>query len=111
MQKGFGIAALVLAIVSIFVPVLGPWLTILAGALAAMSYGTGFALGLSAIIINVINIFVLSPTVWLAMAAGAVAASVGKSWMSVGTILFVAQAASLVVLVTLHAKKKVPNAS
>ncbi len=105
MQKSLGIAALVVAIVAIFVPVLGPWLTVVVGALAAFAYGPGFALGLSAIIINVINIFVLSPTVWLAMGANALAASHGKSILSVGTFLFSAQLIALIILIIANNKK------
>lgn len=107
MQKGLGISALVLAIVSIFIPVLGPWLTVVAAALAAFAYGPGFALGLSSIIINLVNIFVLSPTVWLAMGANAAAVSQGgKSVLSVGTTLFVAQAIALAVLIVFNMKQK-----
>lgn len=105
MQKSLGIAALVIAIISIFIPLLGPWLTIVAGALAAFAFGQGFALGLSAIIINLINIFVLSPTVWLAMGASALAAEQGKSIMSVGTVLFVAQAIALATLIISNKKR------
>ncbi len=105
MQKSLGIAALVIAVVSIFIPVLGPWLTIIAGALAAFAYGKGFALGLSAIIINLVNIFALSPTVWLAMGASAMAAEQGKSIMSVGSVLFVAQAIAIAILILSNKNK------
>lgn len=101
MQKSLGIAALVIAIVSIFIPVIGPWLTIVAGALAAFAYGEGFALGLSSIIINLVNIFGMSPTVWLSIAA-----EQGKSMASLGTILFVAQVIALAVLVVFNKKQK-----
>ena len=106
MQKGLGIAALVIAIVSIFIPLGGPWLTIVAGALAAFAYGSGFALGMAAIIINIVNVFLLSPTVWLAMGVNAFAASQGKSIMSVGTILFSVQVTAAVVLFVLNSKQK-----
>jgi len=99
MQKSLGIAALVIAIVSIFIPVYGAYLTIVAGALAA--YGEGFALGLSSIIINLVNIFGMSPTVWLSIAA-----EQGKSMASLGTILFVAQVIALAVLVVFNKKQK-----
>lgn len=111
MQKGLGIAALVIAIVSIFIPVLGPWLTILAEALAAFSFGPGFALGFSSIVINLVNIFFMSPTVWIAEGVSAIAAEQGKSLMSGGTILFVAQAIALAVLIILNAKQKAPTAA
>jgi hypothetical protein len=105
MQKSLGITALVLAIVSIIIPFIGPWLTIIAGALAAFAYGPGFVLGLSAIIINLVNIFMLSPTVWIAMGVSTIAASHGKSMLSVGTILFAAQAISLTLLIISNKKK------
>lgn len=110
MQKSLGISALVIAIIAIFIPVLGPWLTILVGGLAAFAYGPGFALGVAAIVINLVNIFVLSPTIWLAMGANAHLASQGKSAMSVGTTLFVAQAIALGVLVYMNKKRKIDAA-
>ena len=95
-----------IAIVSIFIPILGPWHTIVAGALAAFAYGEGFALGLSSIIINLVNIFGMSPTVWIAMGTSALAAEQGKSIVSGGTILFVAQVIALAALVVFNKKQK-----
>lgn len=80
MQKGLGIVALVIAIISIFIPVAGPWLTILTGAVAAFVYGEGFALGLSSII-NMINIFVRSSALWFAMGARAIAGEQDGEWL------------------------------
>lgn len=106
MQKALGIAALIVAIVSIFIPVFGPYITIISAILAAFSYGAGFTFGLSAIIINIINVFFLSPTVWIVMAANAVAEAQGRSLLSVGIILFSAQAIAAVILFILHKKTK-----
>jgi hypothetical protein len=58
MQKGLGITALVIAIIVIFVPFAGSWLTILVALLAAFAAGEGFGLGIAAIFINVVHIFV-----------------------------------------------------
>jgi hypothetical protein len=65
MQKGMGIAALVLSVIAIFVPLAGVYLTILTGALAAFAYLKGLPYGLAAIIINAFNIIFLSPSIWI----------------------------------------------
>lgn len=57
MQKGLGIAALVIAIIAMFTPFLGTWLTILAGLLAAFAYGPGIGLAIASIILNIVHIF------------------------------------------------------
>ena len=41
MQKGLGIAALIIAIIAIFIPLAGTWITILAGLLTAFAAGPG----------------------------------------------------------------------
>ena len=64
MQKGLGIAALVIAILSMFVPFLGTWLTILVALLAAFAYGPGLGLGIASIILSVIHIILFSPVLW-----------------------------------------------
>jgi hypothetical protein len=64
-SKSFGISALCLSLISIFLPVVGPYITLLSGGLAAFSAGRGFSFGLSAIILNVVNILVLSPSVYM----------------------------------------------
>ena len=65
MQKGLGIAALVVAIISIFIPFVGTWLTLLAGLLAAFAYGPGIALAIGSIIINIVHLFFFSPLLWV----------------------------------------------
>jgi hypothetical protein len=64
MGKGLGIAALVLAIIAIFVPFAGSWLTIVVALLAVFAVGEGFGLGVAAIIINFLHIFFFSPLLW-----------------------------------------------
>ena len=61
-MKGFGIAALVISIIAIFIPIVGAFLAGLAGLLAFMSAGAGTSFGLASVLINIINIIFLSPT-------------------------------------------------
>jgi hypothetical protein len=77
MNKGMGIAALVIAIVAIFIPVVGPWLTMLAGLLAVFAYGPGLALGIASIVLNVVNVLFMSPSVWIAQAGAEMARAQG----------------------------------
>ena len=96
-MQAFGIAALVFAIIGIFAPFVGIFLSGLSGILAFFSYGKGTTLGLSAIIINFINILFLSPTFWLAMAGHAKANNreSAESMVSTFIILLIIQAAAL----------------
>lgn len=102
MQKGLGISALVLAIVAIFLALIGPWLTLLVALLAAFSYGPGLSFGISSIVLNIINIIFLSPTVWVDAAATG-----GKG----GGILFSAQIIAGIALFVLHKKNSAGTAS
>lgn len=65
MEKGFGIGALVLAIMATFVPLLGPWLTVVAALFAMFAYGPGFGMAVGALIVNLVNLLFLSPTTWI----------------------------------------------
>lgn len=68
MDKGFGIAALVLAILAIFVPVVGIFVSGLALVLAAISALSGDRVFATATpLIAGVNTFFLSPSVWMAM--------------------------------------------
>ena len=64
-KKGLGVAALILAIISIIVPVYGPYLAVISAALAAFAKPHEFGLAIGAIITNFVNILFLSPTTWL----------------------------------------------
>lgn len=88
MNKSLGIAALVIAILAIFVPVLGPWMTLLVAGMAIFATGPGFAMGLAAIILSAINVSMMSPSIWLAAAAG----------HSFGTFLVIVQVIAAIVL-------------
>lgn len=94
MQKGLGIAALVLSILAIFVPVAGPWLTVLVAVMAAFAYGPGLGMAVAAIIINIVNLIFLSPQVWAALALNP----------AIALVLFGAQVAAMIVLIVLHKK-------
>lgn len=74
-MKALGIIAMIFAVIAIFVPVIGPYLTIVCAFMAAFSAGNGLTFGAVAIRVNLINISVLSPSLWIT----AVAASAQKS--------------------------------
>ena len=117
MQKGLGIAALVIAIISMFVPFVGTWLTVLAGLLAAFAYGPGIGLAIASIVINVVHIFFFSPLLWVTQGmaeAGAVmgeelSKSQGKAvdidFVFLPWILVAAQIGAGVLLYVLHSKQ------
>lgn len=100
MNKSLGITAFVIAILAIFIPVLGPWMTLIVAGLAVFSTGAGFAMGMAAILISAINVILLSPTIWLSAAAG----------KSFGTFLVGVLVVATVVLVFRNKKAKNANA-
>ena len=107
MQKGLGIAALVIAIIAMFTPFLGTWLTIVVAIMAAFAYGQGFGLAIAAIAINVIHIFFFSPLLWATqgvLSAGAAAG--GGDMVFMPWILLAIQAGATVVLIMLHKKNR-----
>ena len=105
MQKGLGIAALVIAIIAIFIPFAGTWMTILAGLLAAFAVGSGFGMGIAAIIINAVHILFLSPLLWATQGmASAGAAHAGDDIVFLPWILLAVQAIALVVLIMFNMK-------
>lgn len=102
-MQGLGIAALVLSIVAIFVPVIGPWLTILVVLMAAFAYGRGLALAIAAIVIDVVNLAFLSPQLWLG-AASLTPQSMrqGNLWGVAIVVLFASQLVAFIVVLVLH---------
>jgi len=108
MQKGLGIAALILAILSIFIPFIGTWMTILVAILAIFATGAGFGMGIAAIIINFVHIFFLSPLLWFTKLATDQNAANGINIESSGGvlpwILIGIQVAALVALIVLNKK-------
>jgi hypothetical protein len=71
MAKGFGIAALVMAILAIFVPVAGvaiSALAVLLAVIAGFSGDRGFAIATA--LISAINAFFVSPSLWMMQEGG-----------------------------------------
>jgi Short C-terminal domain len=61
MGIGLGIGALVVALLSIFIPIYGGIFTVLSAALAAFSGRAGLGLGIGAIVVNIFNLWFMSP--------------------------------------------------
>ena len=101
--KVMGILSIVLAGISIFIPVVGVYLTVVSAILAALSYGKSALLGYIAIGVNFLSLFFLSPLLWVAATAeNADENSIaGLVWF-----LLAAQVLSLVFLIW-KSKKKV----
>jgi hypothetical protein len=71
MGKGIGIAALVFAIIAIFVPVFGimvGWLALFLATLAALFGDKTFTI--AALVITAVNYFFLSPLLWVSGSGG-----------------------------------------
>ena len=111
MQQGLGIAALVIAIISIFIPFAGSWLTVLSALLAAFAYGPGIALGIASIVINIIHIIFFSPLLWATQVAAEVgrelAQSQGQNFEPafLPWFLITAQVGAIILLFLLHRKQ------
>lgn len=107
MQKGLGIAALVVAILAMFIPFLGTWLTLVAGLLAAFAYGPGIGLGIASIVLNVFHIFFLSPLLWVSQGLAEVgAAHAGEQIVFLPWVLVAAQIGAGILLFMMHSKQK-----
>lgn len=113
MQKGLGIAALIVAIIAMFVPFVGTWLTVVAGLMAAFAFGPGLGLGIASIVINIVHIFFFSPLLWagkgwaeLTVATGAPATvtDASASFVFLPWILIIAQIGAGFLLYILHRK-------
>jgi len=104
-SKVMGILSIVLASIGTFVPVVGVYLTIVAGLLAALSYGKSAFLGYIGIGINFVSLCFLSPLLWVAASSSDTASDSvgGLVWFLIGT-----QAVCLVfaILMSRRANKK-----
>lgn len=69
-MKALGIIAMILAIIAIFIPFLGPYLTVVCALIAAFSAGPGLTFGTVAIGLNLLNLTILSPTIWMMASEG-----------------------------------------
>ena len=113
-MAALGITAMIIAIVAIFVPIVGPYLTLLCALMAAFAGGRGLTFGIVAILLSTINIIFLSPSLWITaasvgLAAGAaaekseVAIEVGGVILAGMGIIFIgAQVLALIVLIVVH---------
>jgi hypothetical protein len=100
-MKAFGISALALSIVAIFIPIIGVFLVGpagLAGFLAIFAAGVNLALGLSAVIINIVNILFLSPSLIIA-ASQQSSTTIESSYTAAYGILLSIQILAIIVFV------------
>jgi len=65
-MKALGIVALILSVVSIFIPIFGTLLIGLSGFFAILASHKGKTLSVAAVIINIINLFLLTPSLTIA---------------------------------------------
>ena len=103
-MKALGIIAMIFAIVAIFVPLVGPYLTIVCALLAAFAAGPGLTFGSVAIGVNILNVAFLSPSLWI-MAGAAEADAQGSGSdvvLGMGVTFIGAQIVAAVVLVIVH---------
>lgn len=105
MSKGLGIAALVLGILSIFVPVVSlyvVWLALILATVAAVAGDKTFSI--ATFTLCLINILFLSLATWMALAGEKLS---GGSFLKAGTvILFIAPIGGLIFAVTQGKKKQ-----
>ena len=103
-MKALGIIAMIFAIVAIFVPVVGPYLTILCALLAAFAAGPGLTFGAVAIGVNILNVTLLSPSLWI-MASASESKNAGSGrdmLLGMGELFIGAQVVAAMILVTVH---------
>lgn len=93
-MRGIGIAAVVLAVTAVLVPIVGPCLTVPSAVLAAMAGRSGRTLGIVALLINTVNLYGLSPSLWFAMDQLALAGDDGATLLTIMTLTFGLQAAA-----------------
>ena len=109
MQKGLGIAALVIAILAMFVPFAGTWLTLLVALLAVFAYGPGLGLGIASLVLNVVHILFLSPLLWATQGLASVGAEAsGQQILFVPWILIGVQVAAFAILLILNGRLAPP---
>jgi hypothetical protein len=96
-MKALGIAAMVIAILSIFVPLGGVYLTLVSALLAAFAGGPGVSFAGAALIINLFNLALLSPSLWITQASAHSTGGTGP-----GLFLVAAQILAAVILALVH---------
>lgn len=105
-MKALGITAMIIAIVSMFIPLAGIYLTVVAAILAAFAAGPGITFAGVAIMINFINLVFMSPLLWAAQAGAHIEGKTGP-----GMFLVAVQIIAVIVLVFMHKAqaKKAPQ--
>ena len=93
MSKALAIVALILSILCIFIPLYGPWLSIVSAGLAAFAAGPGFGIGLAAVILNIIDVLFLSPSIYL-QGAGRASSTGNGGAVSLAVIIVLVQIAA-----------------
>jgi len=112
-MKALGITAMIFAIVAIFVPIVGPYLTIVCALLAAFSAGPGITFGAVAIGVNILNVTFLSPSLWM-MAGAAETENAGSGsdvLLGMGVVFIGIQIVAAVILILMHIFWKKKQAS
>jgi len=116
-MKALGITAMIFAIIAIFIPIAGPYLTLICALLAAFAAGPGLTFGIVAILLNILNLAFLSPSLWITAGlagAGAEAEQAGTGeavLLGMGIMFIGAQIVAAIVLVLVHVswKKRQPK--
>ena len=103
-MKALGITAMIFAIVAIFVPIIGPYLTLVCALLAAFAGGRGLTYGAVAILVNILNVTFLSPSLWLTagMAETESAGTGSDVLLGMGIVFIGVQVVASVVLLVVH---------
>ena len=103
-MKALGITAMVFSIIAVFVPIVGPYLTLVCALLAAFAAGPGLTFAVVAILVNILNVIFLSPSLWLtAGLAESDQAGSGYAVLAGMGIFFVgAQVVAIIILVVIH---------
>ncbi len=100
-MKALGIVAMILAIIDIFIPVIGVYLTVLAALFAAFAAGEGLVFAAVAILLNLVNLVFLSPSLWVTEVG---VRSTGHS--GPGIFLVAIQIVAAVIVAVIHRSKK-----
>ena len=103
-MKALGIIAMIFAIIAIFIPVAGPYLTIVCALLAAFSAGPGITFGAVAIGVNILNVVFLSPSLWLmaGMSEADKAGSGSDVLLGMGIVFIGVQIIAAIILIIIH---------
>ncbi len=99
-MKALGITAMIVAIVSIFMPIIGVYLTIVSAILAAFAAGPGITFAGVALLVNLVNLVFMSPSLWITQASAHSAGGTGP-----GAYLVAIQVIAAIVLAVVHKAK------